>query len=100
MIPLRDNIPSRSTPFVNYGLMLICGLVFLLQATDKHGLLTLQYGMIPQRISDPEKPVVIEEHKIIRTPFGIHEVSSHTEVPPSPIPAGLTAYTCVLLHGS
>ncbi len=100
MIPLRDNIPSRSAPIVNYGLMLTCGLVFLLQSADANGLLTLQYGMIPQRISHPEKPVVIEEHKIIETPFGMHEVTAHTKVPPSPIPAWLTAVTCVFLHGS
>jgi membrane associated rhomboid family serine protease len=100
VIPLRDNVPSRTTPVVNYCLMILCGLVFLMQANDADGLLTLHFGMIPQRISQPEKPVVIEQHRIVRTPFGMQEVTARTEVPPSPIPAWMTALTCVFLHGS
>ena len=67
MIPLRDNIPARTTPFVNYWLMAICGLIFLLQSADTDGRLTLQFGMIPLRISEPDKPVIIESHEKLQT---------------------------------
>lgn len=100
MIPLRDNIPSRTTPFVTYWLMAICGLIFLLQSADTDGRLTLQFGMIPLRLSEPDKPVIIKSHERVQTPFGWQEVVAHTEVPPSPIPAWLTPFTCIFLHGS
>ena len=32
MIPISDNVPSRSTPFVNVGLIVACVLVFVKQA--------------------------------------------------------------------
>ena len=100
MIPLRDNIPSRTTPVVNYWIMAVCCLVYLLQSGDTDGRLTLMFGMIPQRISQPDKAVVIEHHEIVRTPFGIQEVKARTEVPLSPVPAWLTPFTCIFLHGS
>lgn len=100
MIPLRDNIPARTTPFVNYWLMAICGLIFLLQSADTDGRLTLQFGMIPLRISEPDKPVIVESHEKLQTPFGWQEVVAHTEVPASPIPVWLTPFTCIFLHGS
>ena len=31
MIPLRDNIPSRTTPYVNYGLITVNAAVFLFE---------------------------------------------------------------------
>ena len=37
MIPLRDNIPSRTTGYVNYTLIAICVGVFLLQITSRSG---------------------------------------------------------------
>jgi membrane associated rhomboid family serine protease len=100
VIPLRDNIPSRTTPVVNYALMAICGIVFLLQAVDPDGRLTLQFGMIPQRISQPGRPVVIERSQVVQTRFGSQEMTSRVEVPPPPFPAWLTALSCVFLHGS
>ena len=36
MIPLRDNIPSRSTPVVNYAVIAACALVFLLQLSGEN----------------------------------------------------------------
>lgn len=100
VLPLRDNIPSRSTPIVNYFLMAVTGLIFLMQAADPDGRLTLQFGMIPQRISHPNQPVAIEQHEIHETPFGMQEVTARIEAPPSPVPGWLTTLTCVFLHGS
>ncbi|MFO0999256.1 MAG: hypothetical protein U0936_02885 [Planctomycetaceae bacterium] len=52
MIPLRDNIPARTTPVVNYTLMIVCVLVYLMQSVDTDGTFTLRYSMIPQRITN------------------------------------------------
>lgn len=72
----------------------------MVQASDTDGRITLMFGMIPQRIGQPDAPVVIEHHEVVRTPFGMMEETSRTEVPPSPVPPILTAFTCIFLHGS
>ncbi len=51
MIPLRDTIPSRHTPLVNYGLMVLCTLVFLYQfffSRDFQNFI-LTFALIPAR---------------------------------------------------
>ena len=52
MIPLRDVIPSRTTPWVTLGLLAINALVFVCQfaAGDTQQLL-LDYGLVPARFS-------------------------------------------------
>ena len=35
MFPLRDNIPPRTFPFVNYTIIAICALVFLVQVASQ-----------------------------------------------------------------
>jgi hypothetical protein len=87
-------------PFVNYGLMAICGVVFLLQAADPDGRLTFEFGMVPKRISAPGEPVVIEHSEVVRTRFGFEEIAARVEVPPSPIPPWMTMVSCIFLHGS
>ncbi|MFN5587911.1 MAG: rhomboid family intramembrane serine protease, partial [Planctomyces sp.] len=81
MIPLRDNIPSRTIPVVNYLLILVCVLGFLLQAEDQDGRLTFLYGMIPARISHPERSVVIEHRELVQTVFGVRELEVRSEIP-------------------
>jgi hypothetical protein len=100
MIPLRDNIPSRTIPVVNYLLILVCVLGFLLQVEDQDGRLTFLYGMIPARISHPERPVVIEHRELVQTVFGVRELEVRSEIPQPPIPVWLTALSCIFLHGS
>ena len=80
--------------------MAVCGLVFLLQSMDPDGRITLQYGMIPKRISKPGEPVVIEHKEVVQTRFGTEVTTSKVEAPAPPIPAWMTALTCVFLHGS
>jgi hypothetical protein len=48
MIPLRDNIPSRTTPVVNDCLIALCAAVFLAQLLEGQGGSTLveRFGMI------------------------------------------------------
>ena len=100
MLPLKDNIPSRTTPIVNYTLIGLCLLAFMVQVSDPDGGITLKWGFIPGRVSKPDVPIVIEHHELVQTPFGLREETARTEVPAPPIPALMTALTCVFLHGS
>ena len=77
MIPLRDNIPARTTPYVNYALIAICAVVFLAQMSAEAGLgLVREYGMIPHRVLD-----------------------GNGRLPPAAVPDWLTLLTCIFLHG-
>jgi membrane associated rhomboid family serine protease len=113
MIPLRDNIPSRTTPFVNYAMIAICAIVFLLQVAQPDDPMTPKlverFGMIPQRISKPGEPVeMVVERRIAKTPDGrvyvhpdgtpvVEEIKR--EAAPSAVSPILTLLTCTFLHG-
>ena len=53
MIPLRDVIPSRTTPFVTIGLIILNGLVFLFELTlgERVNEFTLVFGLVPAAFS-------------------------------------------------
>jgi membrane associated rhomboid family serine protease len=53
MIPLRDANPSRTFPFVTYGIIAANVLVFLLELSmgDQVGGLFMEFGVVPQRVS-------------------------------------------------
>ncbi len=56
MIPIRDNILSNTKPYVSWGIMFICSVIFTLMKTlpdetQRH--LTYLYGMVPIRYSNP-----------------------------------------------
>jgi membrane associated rhomboid family serine protease len=102
MIPLHDNIPTRIPPGMNYTVIFVTALVFLAQLTENPEKATLveQFGMIPERVSNPDAeikiPIAIEQRQ---GPAGI-EMHTITKVAaPSPIPPILTMVTCILLHG-
>ncbi|MDA7977135.1 MAG: rhomboid family intramembrane serine protease [Pirellulales bacterium] len=102
MIPLRDNISPRRFPIVNYVMIGICAIVFLLQVTagdDRGSEIVESYGMIPQRVFHPDEPVVIEQRALQRTQFGVEEVKVRRQLAESPVPAWLTLLTCIFLHG-
>lgn len=101
MIPLRDNIPSRTTPWVNYGMIALCSYVFFIQLQDEDSRLVEQYGMIPARVTDPDTPVEVTERTLIRTPRGIPAIQEvRRSAVPSEVAPILTLLTCVFLHGS
>lgn len=101
MLPLKDNIPSRTTPVVNYLIITVCSLVFLQQVnqTQNEPSLIEQYGMIPARISSPEATIRTVEPRRIDTPFGIQVMQIERTVAPSAVPAWATLLSCVFLHG-
>ncbi len=101
MIPLRDSIPSRTTPFVNYAMIAICSLAFLVQlsASDQSDRIVEQFGMIPLRLSDPSAEPQFQQQVLIETPYG-REVQTVTRTLAAPeIPPVLTLITCMFLHG-
>jgi len=101
MIPLRDNIPSRTTPVVNYLMIGLCTLVFLVQVTESRDQPSLveRYGMIPVRVLHPDRPVELVEQTVERTREGVQLISTRRIAAEAPIPAWLTLLTCIFLHG-
>ncbi|MCA9031446.1 MAG: rhomboid family intramembrane serine protease [Planctomycetaceae bacterium] len=101
MLPLQDDIPSRTTPFVNYAIIALCGLVFLVQLADQPGKPSMveRFGMIPVRVLHPGEPVIMQQLGDQDTPNGPQEVVFEQEAAPSAVPAFLTVFTCIFLHG-
>ncbi|MFK8113283.1 MAG: rhomboid family intramembrane serine protease [Rubripirellula sp.] len=101
MIPLRDNIPSRTTPLVTYLIIGACTLAFLLQlaAGERGSQIVEQYGMIPARLTHPEAQLIVRRQVAVQTQFGVESKVIEHQVAPPVIPAWLTVVTCMFLHG-
>ncbi len=56
MIPLRDTIPSKGYPLVNYTLIGVNILVYLIQISQGRGMeaFVYTYGLVPARYFDPQ----------------------------------------------
>ena len=103
MIPLRDNIPYRSFPVVNYSLIAACTVAFLVQLadqTDGRDEIVEAWGMIPARVFHPEEPIHVEEQVVVRTSFGPERRIRERTYAEPPFSPWLTLLTCVFLHGS
>ncbi len=96
MIPLYDNIPSRTVPVVNYTVIALCSLVFLVQMSSSgvpesrdiiEGL-----GMIPARVFNPDIQIEYPNGLALWEPK--LRAASESLVPPF-----LTPLTCIFLHG-
>ena len=86
MIPLRDNIPPRTFPFVNYLVIALCAVVFLGQLADQSdgedGLVE-RLGMIPARVFHPNHPITIREEVLARGRTGdLQHVVRERTLPP------------------
>jgi hypothetical protein len=102
MIPLRDDVPSRGTPIVNYAMIAACGLVFLAQLKDEASprpQLVERYGMIPARVRNPDRPIVVRQVVPRRTPFGVQLFERERRAAAPPVSPWVTLLTCVFLHG-
>lgn len=102
MIPLRDSIRTRTTPFVNYTLIAINAIVFFAQLSTSPDQPTLveKYGMIPARVSHPGQPVEIPvSEEQVMTPHGVETIVKTREAAAPAVPAILTMLTCIFLHG-
>ncbi len=57
MIPIRDNIHCNTVPYVSWGIMVICIIVFFIlqmMPDEMQRQLVYLYGMVPIRYSNPE----------------------------------------------
>ncbi len=104
MIPLRDSIPSRTTPIVNFAIIGICAVVFFAQVRDEAdgtaGLVE-RLGMIPKRVLNPEAVIVQTEQVGLVDQFGrvVNVVERPRELAAAPFSPWLTLFTCIFLHG-
>ena len=101
MIPIRDNIPSSTTPFVNYIVIAICSWAFLNQLrAEPEGSIAESYGMVPARLSaDADEPIITERPAIVQTRRGLERVLVRQELAPAAVAPALTFITCMFLHG-
>ncbi len=99
MIPLKDNIPSRTTPWVNYTIIGLCSLVFSQQLNDPDGVLIERYGMIPSRVLHPDEPVIMKDRALVRTLRGLEQREITRPAAPAGVAPPLTLLTCIFLHG-
>jgi membrane associated rhomboid family serine protease len=101
MLPLRDNIPSRTFCFVNYLLIALSVAAFLAQQASSGDGSTVveQFGMIPARVLNPNEPVVVREAYQVRTQRGIEVVEKQRIAAESAVPPWATLLTCIFLHG-
>lgn len=78
--PFRDDNPHTTTPFVNYGLIVACVLIFLWEVSGGergHQAITYVFGLIPARLFGGAAPVA-----------GLPEIAPW-----------LTIFTSMFLHG-
>lgn len=101
MIPLRDNIPSRNTPYINYALVIACSIVFLLQVFEPKNQPSLieRFSLVPARVSDPAAQITMRSIREIQTPLGPQRVLEEQVMSPATVPPWLTLLTCTFLHG-
>lgn len=102
MLPLRDNIPSRTVPFVNYGIILLCCVIFLqqLRAGDRgQDPFAEAYGMVPYRLTHPNTIIRIPERSVERFNGRAYVIERKHVIEPAPFSPWWTLLTCIFLHG-
>jgi membrane associated rhomboid family serine protease len=104
LFPLKDNIPTRSTPVVTIGLIVINVLMFFLfqEATISFSGAgvneqnVVEYGAIPYEITHPGEQCVTDE--LGRSGCGDQEVAEQAHGGDLP-PTWLTILTSMFMHG-
>ena len=102
VFPIKDNIPSRTTPVVNYAILAFCGMCFLFQlaGANRGQIMVERYGMIPARLTHPGKQIIVpleitERHG----QFLVRKQVKHPLPDPPLNNAYVTLITCMFLHG-
>ncbi len=107
MIPIRDSIPPHRFPLINYVLIGLCSLAFLIQLqAGRDGALegederiVEQYGMVPLRITRPSEVPTITMQEVVQSGSKIMVREREREIAPAAISPWLTLITCMFLHG-
>lgn len=111
MIPLKDNNPTRTFPFITIALILLNAYVFYAEysAGDQRvQQITGTYGFVPYKLSHDANPVgLLRQDR--RGYLHFHAMDPDSPPPPSgagvylgpsPQPIWLTIFTAMFLHGS
>ena len=104
MFPIHDNIPSKTTPIINYIMIAICCIAFAVQlmAGNRGEQIVELYGMIPARViadDEGDEFLVRPELGIVQTPFGYESVRLNRQIMPAAFGDLATLVTCIFLHG-
>lgn len=83
---------------VNYTMIGLCGIVFLLQLADP-GQLVDRFGMTPAIVTHPEQQIVVVERIPVQTPFGPEIAERERPLAAPAVAPLLTLLTCTFLHG-
>lgn len=96
MFPLWDNIPSERTPYVNYSIVALCVITFLIQLQQPQDgeQFVQKFGMIPLRVTHPSEKQIIVERQNERGGVEREILKLATPIPPL-----LTLITSMFLHG-
>ena len=98
MIPLKDNIPSRTVPLVNYTIIALTALAFLAQlreAGQPNPVLVERYGMIPRRVLSP----VRKSSSAKSWHWTDYRWPWNAPLRRRPFNPWLTLVSCIFLHG-
>jgi membrane associated rhomboid family serine protease len=102
MLPLRDNISSRTFPVINYAMIALCTVCFLAQLAsqgDGRDELIEKYGMIPARIGHPDAEIAIPVEGPRGSPGNVFGTGAMVLAEKPPFAPIFTLLTCVFLHG-
>src|SRR5262249_32253834 len=104
VMPLGDENPTRIVPVVNYGIIALNVLVFILQQSRPESF-TIAYAATPYEIShnvDIDRPVVVSHDSAVQ------DISARVRLQPQdqgipqapvPFPVWFTLFTSMFMHG-
>ncbi len=102
MIPLRDDVSPKRFPLVNYAIVGLCSLMFVLQLTSgpQNADIVEKMGLVPARLTAPEdEQVMVADQIVVETPLGLQIIDGFRPIEPAVVPEWLTLVTCIFLHG-
>jgi membrane associated rhomboid family serine protease len=104
VMPLSDEHPTQIVPVVNYAIIALNVLVFLLQRSQPDSF-TNSYAATPYEIShnrDIERPVVLNREVAVQDTLGRIQLQPKEDVIPQapiPFPVWFTLFTSMFMHG-
>ncbi len=69
MLPLKDNVPTRTTPFVTIGLIVANSLVWFWEIRDGVNKEVINWGYYPCEVQGPCEGVARHHHELVETLF-------------------------------
>lgn len=104
MFPLHDSMQSRTTPYITFGIIIICVICFALQyaAGTTGDALVERWGLVPGRLlteDSKEEKLMVNRSTVIATPYGDQMIQSQRPVFPAAVSDWFTLISCMFLHG-